>query len=137
MAYVSVLNVSYTLDPKSCSASEDMSFEITLEVNRELEKDLVWKLVYVGSAKSNDHDQVAAQCARSCTPGCLRCPLARLLWIGYPPAPTLIRQKLRSLMKSPKIEYDLLANAELPCIHVYLFFGSGGSESRLLAMHAY
>jgi histone chaperone ASF1 len=29
-----------------------------LEVNRELEKDLEWKLVYVGSAKSNDHDQV-------------------------------------------------------------------------------
>jgi histone chaperone ASF1 len=58
MAYVSVLNVSYTLDPKSCSATENMSFEITLEVNRELEKDLEWKLVYVGSAKSNDHDQV-------------------------------------------------------------------------------
>jgi histone chaperone ASF1 len=58
MAYVSILNVGYTLDPQGCPATEHMSFEITLEVNHALEQDLEWKLVYVGSARSRDHDQV-------------------------------------------------------------------------------
>jgi histone chaperone ASF1 len=58
MAYVSILNVGYNLDPQGCPATEHLSFEITLEVNRELEQDLEWKLVYVGSAKSTQHDQV-------------------------------------------------------------------------------
>jgi histone chaperone ASF1 len=58
MAYVSVTNVSYNLDPNGCPATENLSFEITLEVNHELEQDLEWKLVFVGSARTNEHDQV-------------------------------------------------------------------------------
>jgi histone chaperone ASF1 len=58
MAYVSVTNVTYNQDPTGCPATENLSFEITLEVNRELEKDLEWQLVYVGSSRTKEHDQV-------------------------------------------------------------------------------
>jgi histone chaperone ASF1 len=58
MAYVSVLDVSYNLDPSGCPATEHLSFTITTEVNHALEQDLEWKLVYVGSPRSSDFDQV-------------------------------------------------------------------------------
>jgi len=41
-----------------CPATENLSFEITMEANHALEQDLEWKLVYVGSAKDQKYDQV-------------------------------------------------------------------------------
>merc|ERR1719198_2902339 len=57
MAYVSILNVSYTLDPHT-PATERLSFEITLEANRDLDTDLEFKLVYVPNGRTKTHDQV-------------------------------------------------------------------------------
>jgi len=36
---------------------DDFSFEITFEAHRDLPKDLEWKIIYVGSASTSQHDQ--------------------------------------------------------------------------------
>ncbi|TQS37110.1 hypothetical protein Golomagni_02426 [Golovinomyces magnicellulatus] len=55
MSVVSLLGVSVLNNPaRFCDPYE---FEITFECLEALQKDLEWKLTYVGSATSNDHDQ--------------------------------------------------------------------------------
>ncbi|EME39963.1 hypothetical protein DOTSEDRAFT_74734 [Dothistroma septosporum NZE10] len=55
MASVSLLNVSVRNNPAAFNAPYE--FEITFECLEPLQKDLEWKLTYVGSATSSDHDQ--------------------------------------------------------------------------------
>ncbi|KAL1582310.1 hypothetical protein WHR41_08990 [Cladosporium halotolerans] len=55
MATVSLLNVSVRNNPAPFNAPYE--FEITFECLEPLQKDLEWKLTYVGSATSSEHDQ--------------------------------------------------------------------------------
>ncbi|KAF7191527.1 Histone chaperone [Pseudocercospora fuligena] len=55
MATVSILNVSVRNNPAPFNAPYE--FEITFECLEPLAKDLEWKLTYVGSATSSEHDQ--------------------------------------------------------------------------------
>ncbi|KAK4612257.1 Histone chaperone ASF1 [Fulvia fulva] len=55
MATVSLLNVNVRNNPAAFNAPYE--FEITFECLEPLQKDLEWKLTYVGSATSSDHDQ--------------------------------------------------------------------------------
>ncbi|CAK4033570.1 related to Histone chaperone ASF1 [Lecanosticta acicola] len=55
MATVSLLNVSVRNNPAQFDAPYE--FEITFECLEPLQKDLEWKLTYVGSATSSEHDQ--------------------------------------------------------------------------------
>ncbi|KAM3418025.1 Histone chaperone [Cercospora zeina] len=55
MATVSILNVSVRNNPAPFNAPYE--FEITFECLEPLQKDLEWKLTYVGSATSSEHDQ--------------------------------------------------------------------------------
>ncbi|KAF2219905.1 ASF1 like histone chaperone-domain-containing protein [Elsinoe ampelina] len=55
MAAVSLLNVSVRNNPAAFDAPYE--FEITFECLESLSKDLEWKLTYVGSATSSEHDQ--------------------------------------------------------------------------------
>ncbi|WPG97875.1 Histone chaperone [Acrodontium crateriforme] len=55
MATVSLLNVSVRNNPAPFDAPYE--FEITFECLEPLQKDLEWKLTYVGSATSSEHDQ--------------------------------------------------------------------------------
>nr|OQO17916.1 hypothetical protein B0A51_12471 [Rachicladosporium sp. CCFEE 5018] len=55
MATVSLLNVSVRNNPAAFDAPYE--FEITFECLEPLQKDLEWKLTYVGSATSSEHDQ--------------------------------------------------------------------------------
>ncbi|KAK4960147.1 Histone chaperone asf1 [Elasticomyces elasticus] len=55
MASVSLLNVAVRNNPAPFNAAYE--FEITFECLEPLAKDLEWKLTYVGSATSSDHDQ--------------------------------------------------------------------------------
>ncbi|KAK4556463.1 Histone chaperone asf1 [Recurvomyces mirabilis] len=55
MATVSLLNVSVRNNP--AAFDQPYEFEITFECLEPLNKDLEWKLTYVGSATSSEHDQ--------------------------------------------------------------------------------
>ncbi|KAI0998579.1 Histone chaperone [Podosphaera aphanis] len=55
MSVVSLLGVNVLKNP--ARFSDPYEFEITFECLEPLQKDLEWKLIYVGSATSNDHDQ--------------------------------------------------------------------------------
>ncbi|OTA28967.1 Histone chaperone asf1 [Hortaea werneckii EXF-2000] len=55
MATVSLLNVTVRNNPAPFNAPYE--FEITFECLEPLQKDLEWKLTYVGSATSSEHDQ--------------------------------------------------------------------------------
>ncbi|RKF55576.1 Histone chaperone ASF1 [Golovinomyces cichoracearum] len=55
MSVVSLLGVSVLKNP--ARFGDPYEFEITFECLEALQKDLEWKLTYVGSATSNDHDQ--------------------------------------------------------------------------------
>ncbi|KAF2481502.1 ASF1 like histone chaperone-domain-containing protein [Neohortaea acidophila] len=55
MATVSLLNVTVRNNPAPFDAPYE--FEITFECLEPLQKDLEWKLTYVGSATSSEHDQ--------------------------------------------------------------------------------
>ncbi|PNH02107.1 putative histone chaperone ASF1A [Tetrabaena socialis] len=52
---VSVLSVKVLQNPAPYTAA--MSFEIEYEASQNLNSDLVWRLVYVGSADSDRYDQ--------------------------------------------------------------------------------
>ncbi|PGG99474.1 histone chaperone ASF1 [Blastomyces parvus] len=55
MSVVSLLGVRVVNNPASFTAPYE--FEITFECLEQLQKDLEWKLTYVGSATSSEHDQ--------------------------------------------------------------------------------
>ncbi|KAF2144569.1 uncharacterized protein K452DRAFT_316543 [Aplosporella prunicola CBS 121167] len=55
MSVVSLLNVSVLNNPAPFTAPYE--FEITFECVEQLKSDLEWKLTYVGSATSSEHDQ--------------------------------------------------------------------------------
>jgi len=55
MSVVSLLGVKVLNNPANFSAPYE--FEITFECLEQLQKDLEWKLTYVGSATSSEHDQ--------------------------------------------------------------------------------
>ncbi|KAI6710599.1 hypothetical protein PZA11_004944 [Diplocarpon coronariae] len=55
MSVVSLLGVSVLNNP--AKFGDPYKFEITFECLEELQKDLEWKLTYVGSATSDEHDQ--------------------------------------------------------------------------------
>ncbi|RKF63285.1 Histone chaperone ASF1 [Erysiphe neolycopersici] len=55
MSVVSLLGVNVLKNP--ARFGDPYEFEITFECLETLQKDLEWKLIYVGSATSNDHDQ--------------------------------------------------------------------------------
>ncbi|QKX56745.1 uncharacterized protein TRUGW13939_03851 [Talaromyces rugulosus] len=55
MSVVSLLGVKVLNNP--AAFSDPYKFEITFECLEQLQKDLEWKLTYVGSATSSEHDQ--------------------------------------------------------------------------------
>ena len=56
MSAISLVNVQLLNNP--AKFTDDFKLEITFECSEELKHDLEWKLTYVGSSKSADHDQV-------------------------------------------------------------------------------
>ncbi|KAL6936555.1 Histone chaperone asf1 [Hanseniaspora guilliermondii] len=56
MSAISLVNVQLLNNP--AKFTDDFKFEITFECTQQLKHDLEWKLTYVGSSKSADHDQV-------------------------------------------------------------------------------
>lgn len=56
MARVQVVNVVVLDNPSAFS--NPFQFEITFDCCEPLTKDLVWKIIYVGSAESEEYDQV-------------------------------------------------------------------------------
>lgn len=55
MAKVHITNVVVLDNPSSFF--NPFQFELTFECIEELKEDLEWKMIYVGSAESEDHDQ--------------------------------------------------------------------------------
>lgn len=56
MAKVHITNVAVLDNPSSFY--NPFQFELTFECIEELKEDLEWKMIYVGSAESEDYDQV-------------------------------------------------------------------------------
>uniref|UniRef100_A0A7S2EDZ3 Anti-silencing function protein 1 n=1 Tax=Trieres chinensis TaxID=1514140 RepID=A0A7S2EDZ3_TRICV len=56
MALVNVVNMTVLDNPTSFR--KPFQFEVTFECLQELEDDIEWKVIYVGSAESSSHDQV-------------------------------------------------------------------------------
>lgn len=56
MSKIFITNVVVLDNP--CNFFNPFQFEVTLECIVELPDDLEWKMVYVGSADSEDHDQI-------------------------------------------------------------------------------
>ena len=56
MSAISLVNVKLLNNP--AKFTDDFKIEITFECSEELKHDLEWKLTYVGSSKSANHDQV-------------------------------------------------------------------------------
>ena len=56
MSAISLVNVQLLNNP--AKFTDDFKLEITFECTEQLKHDLEWKLTYVGSSKSADHDQV-------------------------------------------------------------------------------
>lgn len=59
MAKVHITNVSIHDNPASFFTP--FKFEITFEAIEALPEDLEWKIIYVGSAESEDYDQVRCE----------------------------------------------------------------------------
>ena len=55
MAVVTVLNIAVHNNPAKLLSP--FQFEITFECTSALSDDLEWRVIYVGSAESSDHDQ--------------------------------------------------------------------------------
>ena len=55
MNVVNVTSINVLDNP--CAFSNPFQFEITFECLQELKHDLDWKVIYVGSAESEKHDQ--------------------------------------------------------------------------------
>eukprot|EP00035_Acanthoeca_spectabilis_P022069 m.441831 g.441831 ORF g.441831 m.441831 type:complete len:216 (-) comp18713_c0_seq1:1230-1877(-) len=56
MALVAITNVDVLNNPAPFTS--DFAFEITFECIAELADDIEWKIIYVGSAETEEHDQV-------------------------------------------------------------------------------
>uniref|UniRef100_A0A8C5Q8C0 Anti-silencing function 1B histone chaperone n=1 Tax=Leptobrachium leishanense TaxID=445787 RepID=A0A8C5Q8C0_9ANUR len=56
MAKVQILNVMVLNNP--CHFNNPFQFEVTFECIEDLSDDLEWKIIYVGSAESEEYDQV-------------------------------------------------------------------------------
>mmetsp|Transcript_17497 Transcript_17497/g.25538 ORF Transcript_17497/g.25538 Transcript_17497/m.25538 type:complete len:226 (+) Transcript_17497:303-980(+) len=56
MSLVNVSNIAVLDNP--AEFGNPLQFEITFECLQQLDEDLEWKVVYVGSAKSSTHDQI-------------------------------------------------------------------------------
>lgn len=56
MAKIHITNVVVLDNPSSFS--NPFQFELTFECIEELKEDLEWKMIYVGSAESEEYDQV-------------------------------------------------------------------------------
>jgi hypothetical protein len=56
MAAIQVSNIQVLNNP--CGFLEPFQFEITFEASQQLQEDLEWRVTYVGSADSEEHDQV-------------------------------------------------------------------------------
>ncbi|KAI9490316.1 histone chaperone [Zychaea mexicana] len=56
MSLVNILNIAVLDNPSSITSP--LQFEITFECNAELQDDLEWRMIYVGSAESQEYDQV-------------------------------------------------------------------------------
>lgn len=56
MARVQIVNVVVLDNPSAFS--NPFQFEITFDCIEDLKEDLEWKIIYVGSAESEEHDQV-------------------------------------------------------------------------------
>ena len=56
MAAVNILQVSVLQNP--ASYADPLAFDIEYECYSALQDDLEWKMIYVGSAESEDYDQV-------------------------------------------------------------------------------
>lgn len=56
MSYVNIIDVQIPNNP--CSYDSPYEFEITFEVVQEIQDDLEFKIIYVGSAESQQYDQV-------------------------------------------------------------------------------
>ncbi|XP_042336941.1 histone chaperone asf1b-B-like [Plectropomus leopardus] len=56
MAKVQVLNVAVLDNPSPFG--NPFQFEITFECMEDLPEDLEWKIIYVGSAESEEYDQI-------------------------------------------------------------------------------
>ncbi|GMM43259.1 nucleosome assembly factor [Hanseniaspora uvarum] len=56
MSAISLVNVQLLNNP--AKFTDDFKLKITFECSEQLKHDLEWKLTYVGSSKSADHDQV-------------------------------------------------------------------------------
>ena len=63
MAKVHVCNVLVQNNP--AEFSDNFEFEITFECMEDLKEDLEWKIIYVGSAESEEFDQVILNETRS------------------------------------------------------------------------
>lgn len=59
MAKVHVCNVQVQNNPAMFNSQ--FEFEITFECMEDLPEDLEWKILYVGSAESEEYDQVLTQ----------------------------------------------------------------------------
>ncbi|KAI9311853.1 histone chaperone [Dichotomocladium elegans] len=56
MSLVNILNINVLNNPAPFNSP--LEFEITFECNAELKDDLEWRMVYVGSASSQEYDQL-------------------------------------------------------------------------------
>jgi len=54
---VVVVNDVQVLNPTGAAFTDNFQFEITFECTAELKEDIEWKVVYVGSAEDQNHDQ--------------------------------------------------------------------------------
>lgn len=84
MSTVSLLNVTVLNNP--ARFTEPYQFEITFECLEPLQEDLEWKLVYVGSSHSSEHDQELD----SLLVGPVPLGVSKFLFEAAPPNPDLI-----------------------------------------------
>lgn len=86
MSIVSLLNVNVLNNP--ARFTDAYEFEITFECLEPLREDLEWKLVYVGSSTSSEHDQELD----SLLVGPVPVGVNKFLFTADPPSPDLIPQ---------------------------------------------
>ncbi|PRT52523.1 Histone chaperone ASF1 [Wickerhamiella sorbophila] len=86
MSIVSLLNVNVLNNP--ARFTDPYEFEITFECLEPLREDLEWKLVYVGSSTSSEHDQELD----SLLVGPVPVGVNKFLFTADPPSPDLIPQ---------------------------------------------
>uniref|UniRef100_A0A7S3NER5 Anti-silencing function protein 1 n=1 Tax=Aureoumbra lagunensis TaxID=44058 RepID=A0A7S3NER5_9STRA len=86
MALVQVTNVVPMDNPTSFT--NPFTFEITFESIQDLEEDLEWKLIYVGSAEDSRYDQLLVEVAVGPVPA----GVSKFVLHANPPNPQLIPQ---------------------------------------------